>query len=341
MDRVGILGNFKFDGHDCSWVTEYDCRAVRDTGNHAWKSCCSQSARAQLGWSASCTLNWYRSKRKAHVSQNAEDLRLLPTLMSVMNIQPHKTPTFVELGALDGVTISNSLRLEHCFRWHGLLIEANPNNFGQLLNHSGRRVSLRHSAVCATRGHVNFSVQAGPTAGEIGVMTRQHTETWKINTDRTVRVPCQSLASLMVEAALTQRIDGVERPTADFLSLDVEGAEAKVLETIDPAAFRVMMIESKYQSTEVAPTSSTDARVHELATRAGMRLAPELYVPGSRVYLRHDVAALPLNHSWLVAGRFGRQGRTGPAAFLTAMMLADALNASTAPDATLARRRAK
>ena len=58
-------------------------------------------------------------------SQNNEDLLLLPTLMLATRGAPG---VFVEIGALDGLSLSNSYMLEKCFNWTGLLIEGNRNS---------------------------------------------------------------------------------------------------------------------------------------------------------------------------------------------------------------------
>lgn len=41
--------------------------------------------------------------------------------------------TFLEAGAYDGEFLSNTLYLEHEFGWRGVLVEANPDFFHQLL----------------------------------------------------------------------------------------------------------------------------------------------------------------------------------------------------------------
>ena len=51
---------------------------------------------------------------------------------------------------------------------------------------------------------------------------------------RTVIAPCAPLQRIMAEAGLAD--------AADFLSLDVEGAEALVLRTVHPASFRFLMV---------------------------------------------------------------------------------------------------
>ena len=67
-----------------------------------------------------CALNQSRSFK-------GEDLLLLPTLLGSLN--GTQSGSFVELGAYDGVTHSNSYMLERCFGWRGVLIEASPSNF--------------------------------------------------------------------------------------------------------------------------------------------------------------------------------------------------------------------
>ena len=85
-----------------------------------------------------CALRYSRS-------QFREDLILLPTLLAITGGAPG---TYVEIGALDGLDASNTLMLERCFNWKGLLIEGNPANFGRL-KASGRTATMVHSAVCA------------------------------------------------------------------------------------------------------------------------------------------------------------------------------------------------
>ena len=51
--------------------------------------------------------------------------------------------TFVELGAFTGVRLSNSVMLERCFDWTGVLIEGSPANFKQLST-SGRKATMVH-----------------------------------------------------------------------------------------------------------------------------------------------------------------------------------------------------
>ena len=138
---------------------------------------------------------------------------------------------FFELGAYNGVDFSNTLILEKCFGWTGLLIEANSDNFAQL-EHSGRSAVLKHSAICAGQGRqgetTNITKAGGAVAGQVESMSARFVATQRRGDDLTQEtVPCQSLTSLVKQSF----------PMAspiDFLSLDVQGAEYEVLKHCSP-----------------------------------------------------------------------------------------------------------
>ena len=189
------------------------------------------------------------------VSQFREDLILLPELLMVAGGRPG---TFVELGAFDGINASNTLVLERCFNWTGLLIEANPVNFEALQTRSGRRSTMIHSAVCTPAGVVQMTVNGGAKASQFGQWRKE-----------TVEVPCQPLTRIMEAAGL---------PKAHFFSLDVEGAEDKVLKASNPAAFSLILVEA------LGNDVAKDERVEGLITRAGLQRATNLTIFWSRVY---------------------------------------------------------
>ena len=206
--------------------------------------------------------------RDEHTSQHGEDLLLLPVLLRAVGVG--RPGTFVELGALDGRLGSNTLLLERCFGWNGLLIEALPYNFEKLVQSGRSRSRFVHSAICKEGiGQVEMQqmkenmLQA--TATSIADIMERQRATKRIFGEahfERIRVPCRPLSRIMHENGL---------PNATFLSLDVEGAEAIVLETVDPSAFGVVMVE-----VEGNGSGQKDARVHELLERAGLRLFRDL-----------------------------------------------------------------
>ena len=205
-------------------------------------------------------------------SQWGEDLMLLPYLLRAAGWRPG---VFVELGAFDGISLSNTHALEVCYNWTGVLIEGNPENYAAL-SRSRRRATKVHSAVCdttAAAGTVNMTVGGKNMAAQIDAMSQvQRDRIWGRGREyNSVRVPCKPLGRLM-QAAGTD--------AAHLLSLDVEGAEERVLKTVDPACFAVVLVE--LDGTDKA----RDERIHTMLTAAGLQFQRQLALKQSGVYLR-------------------------------------------------------
>ena len=215
---------------------------------------------------------------KTHAkSQHQEDLKLLLPLLCMAGGKPG---SFVELGAFRGIELSNTYMYERCFGWSGVLIEGNPINFAAL-NASGRTSTKVHSAVCGSRdapdevGTVAFSVEGGERAGEPALRLSSIKEHKRhgamLEKSASVDVPCRTLQRIL---------EGAGRGGADILFLDVEGAEAKVLSSIDPAAFKLILLEA------ADPKRHRDA-VEPLLLRAGFKREPALEASSwNPVYVR-------------------------------------------------------
>ena len=230
----------------------------------------------------------YRSR-----AQWADDIRLLPMLACAAGgplAAPHKAAlplpvprgSFVELGAYNGLSNSNTFMLERCFAWRGLLIEASPSNYKMLAISSNRTAHKVHSAVCAAPGGVvEVSAVGDQMGGEIalipGAAMRKFKERLKLASS-VATVPCAPLGELMGRAGLHQG--------SDFLSLDVEGAEAKVLQTVDPARFKVVLVE-----TNVFGGGEKNREVHRLLSSAGLVRVERLGNHVNHAYVRQEVLA--------------------------------------------------
>ena len=107
-------------------------------------------------------------------SQHFEDQTLLPTLLHAAGGRPG---TFVELGAFTGIALSNTLLLERCFAWTGLLIEANPTNYMELTR-ANRTAAMRHSGVCSTRGTINVTAAGHAVSGNPAMMANSFLRRW-------------------------------------------------------------------------------------------------------------------------------------------------------------------
>lgn len=202
---------------------------------------------------------------------------MLPLLLAATH---NVAGTFVEIGAFDGISGSQTYLLERCFNWRGVLIEASPRNFAMLANTSRSSASVKvHSAVCDGEGEVEMMAGGGTVAGVVGQMSRAFEAQWKRAHQDCgtgpcrVKVPCRPLPIIMARAGFS---------TATYLALDVEGAEEIVLQTVVKTTtntsafpFDVVMVEADRHD------KAKNARVRTLLTTMGMRQIPIIQSRGS------------------------------------------------------------
>lgn len=135
----------------------------------------------------------------------------------------HGGGTFIELGAMSGYEISNTYLYEHCWGWNGVLIEAQPDNYKKLVQNRPCAYNVGEG-VCNKVGSIRMSIEGTSTAYDLSASWNK-----KINVS-SIEVPCRPLAKMLEEVSLTH---------VTLFSLDVEGAELKVLETIDWSKLQV------------------------------------------------------------------------------------------------------
>lgn len=149
--------------------------------------------------------------------------------------------SYIELGALDGVRLSNS-HLFNSLSWTGVLIEANSGDFMKLKVNRPHE-TLFHEAVCKEEGEVHI-VEDGATGGIWEFMTEEFRRRWhrRVDVSKLRTILCSPLQNI---------IDRSGRSFFDFISLDVEGAELSVLKSVDfeKTGFGVVLVESKNAGT--------------------------------------------------------------------------------------------
>jgi FkbM family methyltransferase len=133
---------------------------------------------------------------------------------------------YVELGALDGETYSNSFHFEFSSHWSGTLIEPNPTNFAKLQRRRRNNLVV-NAAICDTNSDVHF-VSRDAVGGIWEFMTPSYRDGWHPD----INEGNLHLKSSIIKCLpLRQVLSG--HSFYDFLSLDVEGAELEVLRTLD------------------------------------------------------------------------------------------------------------
>lgn len=128
-----------------------------------------------------------------------------------------KNGYFLEIGSADGLYINNTYFLEKYYDWSGICIEANPNFFEQL--QSNRNCTCLNICVDEKPGEVDFVFD-----GLMGGILDRDTDNFARKKDlskKTRKIKTMTLLDVLKEYEIPKIID--------YFSLDVEGAETRIL----------------------------------------------------------------------------------------------------------------
>ncbi len=168
---------------------------------------------------------------------------------------------FVEFGACDGVSISNTLLLEREFGWSGILAEPNPIWAEDLRRN--RQVAIDMDCVFSETGETidMQCVIKEPELSRIDTIVPNdvHERTGNRSGMKIVSVQTVSLNDLLARHNAPQDID--------FMSIDTEGSEYEILKTFDFNRYNVRLF-----AIENAGESEKQASILELMTAHGYKL---------------------------------------------------------------------
>ena len=208
----------------------------------------------------------FRLHTQRGMSAHAEDVTIYDAFFSSSEFRGGNR-TYMEIGAHDGVRESNSRFFDVCLGWNGLLVEPHPKNYE-------RTVQLRPNA-----HHLGLapSCMANET-GTILFPEHMYTNAQVNEKGSTIEIHC---------GPLQYYLDALDIRHIDFWSLDVEGSELKVLETVDfdRTHIDVIIAESKNRLSRLPETQKKveDVRVHLLGK--GYLMLKSVSVRKSDVFL--------------------------------------------------------
>jgi FkbM family methyltransferase len=163
---------------------------------------------------------------KYYKSQSGEDKKLMKWFGTICE------GSYIEMGALDGVKYSNSYVFNKGLKWRGVMIELMKNNFDKLVRNRQSEIATINAGVCDVPRTLHYTDNAiGPAVGGIyEFSTQSFRERWwkniSLDSPSVHEIECNTLDSLLLRHA-------PENVFFDFFSLDVEGAEFAVLQSVD------------------------------------------------------------------------------------------------------------
>ena len=169
-------------------------------------------------------------------------------------IEPQKEHYFCEAGANDGITCSNTYKLEEIF-WKGILIEPSKKAFEKLV--INRKNSLN---INCCLGEQNGPKLLKGTFAEGGLMSTvkndlkirdssAHKKNIFAKILRKLKINAMIKENYVIAKSFSEIINENNYPRIDIFTLDVEGFELEVLKGIsDEHNPRIMVIETRMDS---------------------------------------------------------------------------------------------
>lgn len=155
------------------------------------------------------------------IGQKGQDEWVIDTIFNYK-----KNGFFVDLAATDGISINNTLILEKQLNWKGICIEPNPNYYEKLKKNRNCNITNivvdKHNDI-----EINFRIDNGELGGIVDNNTDNN---YKYRGNELKKATILKLKTKTLEYVL----DNFNAPKIiDYLSLDVEGAEERVLSDFD------------------------------------------------------------------------------------------------------------
>lgn len=153
---------------------------------------------------------------------------------------------FIDIGAHDGISLSNSYFFERELGWSGICIEPNSKIFPELVKN--RKCVCIEGCVANQSGENPFLMISGPVEMLSGIISKydsRHVEriereiAKKGGTCEVVPVRCFPLNDILEEYKISH---------VNFLSIDTEGGELEILSSIDFSRYQidVIAVENNY-----------------------------------------------------------------------------------------------
>lgn len=158
--------------------------------------------------------------------------------------------TFLEFGATDGVSLSNSLMLENKFEWFGVLAEPSPQWHAKLFKNRPNATILTECIYSETGKKLDFFVSEAGVLSTLEEFRESDISSMPGNTRarNASGYKCE-VNSISLNDVILKYFDGTK---IDYMSVDTEGSELLILKHFDFARYapKVVTVEHNFTDSE-------------------------------------------------------------------------------------------
>jgi FkbM family methyltransferase len=149
---------------------------------------------------------------------------------------------FIEIGASDGLNLSNTYLLEKQYKWKGICCEPIPNNFEKLVKNRPNSICYKEAVYNQSGLTLTFDI-----ANSFDLLSgiAKHIDRYKNHVDKnktTIQVQTISLLDLLDKANAPSFIE--------YMSLDTEGSEFEILKNFDFGKYTFGLIDVEHNYIE-------------------------------------------------------------------------------------------
>jgi len=157
---------------------------------------------------------------------------------------------FLDIGANDGVTLSNTFALANDYGWSGLLVDASPKAYARLLENYqsialSNKIDVQNVAIGKEDGELVFW-ESGEllNKGDVALVStgvRSELKRWDA-----IHMPFEKITVPMISFATM--LSRTRHTHFDLLSIDIESMELDVLPQIDFKALKIQVAVIEWNS---------------------------------------------------------------------------------------------
>jgi FkbM family methyltransferase len=213
-------------------------------------------------------------RSKNDTSQSLESTKLYP----ILDRYPIKL--VVDIGANDGFNLSNSYYFIKN-GWSALLVDPIPNSIklARETHQGNNKVSYEEAAISATNSYSKIYLDKGDTNNLFSTLETEDTPLRKkfVDSEKYIMVKTMTLKELFSKHSVPKEFA--------LLSIDVEGHESKVLETLGAFRPAVILVERSLESIaeSLAKQKLLTNYLYVFAARIGCN---EVYIDSTSKYVK-------------------------------------------------------
>jgi FkbM family methyltransferase len=235
----------------------YSARTIAEIASH----------RAWLAYSWAARWTWQKTGwRRRFLSSKGQDRWVSTTVFPAS-----RKRFFLEVGAGDGFTGSDTFVLERDHGWNGICVEANPALFATMVHVVKRNCICVNACISDTEAEVLFAC-AGDTSGIVADDT-DNCEEFRARRLRKLRAIGRVL--VLPGRPILDILDAYKAPNIiDYVSIDTEGTEERIIRSFPFERYKVLSL------TVERPT----ARIHALLCQIDLVLVRHHFNDGFYVH---------------------------------------------------------